>query len=104
MFTVQGQVKELDGLAHSFMAAAPADRKPLLEQAQAAADAVDTSSNPDAGGYVEYYIKTMQRVLDKGDAYVQQVRLHAELLLAYVGMLALLTSSASADGGVLIGG
>lgn len=69
---IKGQVKELDGLAHSFMAAAPADRKPLLEQAQAAADAVDTSSNPDAGGYVEYYIKTMQRVLDKGDAYVQQ--------------------------------
>jgi pyruvate/oxaloacetate carboxyltransferase len=70
---LQGQVKELDGLAHTFMAAA-ADRKALLKQAQAAADAVDTSNNPDAGGYVEYYIKTMQRVLDKGDAYIEQVR------------------------------
>jgi hypothetical protein len=71
---LQGQVKELDGLARNFMAAAAADRKALLTQAQAAADAVDISSNPDAGGYVEYYIKTMQRVLDKGDAYVEQVR------------------------------
>jgi CelD/BcsL family acetyltransferase involved in cellulose biosynthesis len=69
----QGQVKELDGLAHTFMAAAPADRKALLTQAQSAADAVDTSGNPDAAGYVEYYIKTMQRVMDKGDAYIEQV-------------------------------
>jgi hypothetical protein len=70
---LQGQVKELDDLAHTFMAAAAADRKALLAQAQSAADAVDTSANPDAAGYVEYYIKTMQRVMDKGDAYIQQV-------------------------------
>jgi hypothetical protein len=70
---LQGQLKELYGLAHTFMAAAAGDRKGLLAQAQSAADAVDTSGNPDAAGYVEYYIKTMQRVMDKGDAYIQQV-------------------------------
>lgn len=61
-------------MARSFMKAKPADRKKLLKDAQTAADAVDTSDNPDAAGYVEYYIKTMQRVLDKGDSYIEQVR------------------------------
>eukprot|EP00882_Tetradesmus_deserticola_P028305 GHRQ01031529.1.p1 GENE.GHRQ01031529.1~~GHRQ01031529.1.p1 ORF type:complete len:132 (+),score=76.33 GHRQ01031529.1:666-1061(+) len=69
---IKGQVKELDELARSFMAAAPAARKALLSQAQSAGDAVDSSSNPDVGGYVEYYIKTMQRVMDKGDAWIEQ--------------------------------
>lgn len=55
------------------MAATPKERKSVLAKAQSAADAVDTSSNPDAPGYVEYYIKTMQRVLDKGESYVEQV-------------------------------
>lgn len=72
-YRMQGQVKELDALAKSFVAAAAADRKKLLSKAQAAADAVDTSSNPDAAGYVEYYIKTMQRILDKGEGYAEQV-------------------------------
>lgn len=70
---LQGQVKELDAFAKSFVAASAADRAQLLHEAQAAADAVDTSNNPDAAGYVEYYIKTMQRILDKGDSYVDQV-------------------------------
>jgi hypothetical protein len=70
-------VKELDALARAFVAAAPGSRKELLAQAQAAADAVDTSASPDTSSYVEYYIKTMTRVLAKGDAYVQQVRVRA---------------------------
>lgn len=71
---LQGQVKELDDLAQQFVAAAAKKRKDLLEKAKAAADAVDTSASPDTSSYVEYYIKTMQRVLDKGDAYLEQVR------------------------------
>ena len=66
-------MKELDALAKSFMAAPASERSQLLKDAQASADAVDASSNPDAAGYVEYYIKTMQRVMDKGVAYVEQV-------------------------------
>eukprot|EP00775_Hariotina_reticulata_P011716 gene11716-11861_t len=69
---VKGQVKELDALARNFMAAAAADRKQMLLEAKAAADAIDTADKPDAKGYVEYYIKTMQRVLDKGEGYVEQ--------------------------------
>eukprot|EP00879_Flechtneria_rotunda_P018117 GHRR01018998.1.p1 GENE.GHRR01018998.1~~GHRR01018998.1.p1 ORF type:complete len:221 (+),score=85.40 GHRR01018998.1:607-1269(+) len=69
---IKGQVKELDTLAKQFMTASAADRAQLLKQAQAAGDAVDTSSNPDAASFVEYYIKTMQRVLDKGDSYAEQ--------------------------------
>lgn len=69
---IKGQVKELDTYAKSIMAAAVKERKNVLSKAQAAADAVDTSSNPDASGYVEYYIKTMQRVLDKGESYIEQ--------------------------------
>lgn len=77
---LQGQVKELDALARKFMAAATADKKHLLVEAKAAADAVDTIDKPDAKGYVEYYIKTMQRVLDKGQNYVEQVGFDCKLL------------------------
>jgi hypothetical protein len=62
------------------MAATTADRKHLLVEAKAAADAVDTTDKPDAKGYVEYYIKTMQRVLDKGQGYVEQVGFDCKLL------------------------
>lgn len=74
MYVLQGQVKELDALARAFAAAGSSagTRKQLLVDAQAAADAVDSSASPDTSAYVEYYIKTMQRVLDKGDAYLQQ--------------------------------
>lgn len=70
---LQGQVKELDALAQEFVAAAPKQRKDLFNKAKTAADAVDTSASPDTLSYVEYYIKTMQRVLDKGDSYLEQV-------------------------------
>jgi hypothetical protein len=67
-------VKALDALARAFVAASGvAPRKQLLKDAQAAADGVDSSASPDTSAYVEYYIKTMQRVLDKGDAYLEQV-------------------------------
>lgn len=69
---VKGQVKELDALAQQFVAAPGKSRKDLFAQAKAAADAVDTSASPDTSSYVEYYIKTMQRVLDKGDSYLEQ--------------------------------
>ena len=55
------------------MAADATERQQLVTQAKTAADAVDTSASPDTAQYVEYYIKTMQRVLDKGDSYLQQV-------------------------------
>jgi hypothetical protein len=60
-------------LAQQFVAAPAKTRKDLFAQAKAAADAVDTSALPDTSSYVEYYIKTMQRVLDKGDSYLEQV-------------------------------
>lgn len=66
-------MKELDALAQQFVGADAKKRKDLLKQATAAADAVDTSASPDASSYVEYYIKTMQRVLEKGDSYLVQV-------------------------------
>jgi Endoplasmic reticulum protein ERp29, C-terminal domain len=69
----QGQIKELDAAAAAFMAAAPSARSALLADARAAADEIDVSSSPDAPAYIEYYIRVMQRVLDKGDAYVEQV-------------------------------
>lgn len=81
LLLLQGQVKELDKLAQQFVAAAAKKRKELVTQAKAAADAVDSSGAPDTALYVEYYIKTMQRVLDKGDSYLQQVRLFVLLLL-----------------------
>jgi len=69
----QGQVKELDSLAQEFVAASAKQRQQLFSKAKEAADAVDTTASPDMSSYVEYYIKTMQRVLDKGDSYLQQV-------------------------------
>jgi hypothetical protein len=71
-------VKELDAVARQFVAAAAKQRKDVFTKAKAAADAVDTSASPDTSLYVEYYIKTMQRVLDKGDSYLEQVGLLAD--------------------------
>jgi hypothetical protein len=80
---VQGQVKELDALAQQFVGADAKKRKNLFKQATAAADAVDTSASPDTSSYVEYYIKTMQRVLDKGDSYLAQVGVERTCLSPY---------------------
>lgn len=66
-------MKELDSLAQEFVAASAKQRQQLFSKAKEAADAVDTSASPDMSSYVEYYIKAMQRVLDKGDSYLQQV-------------------------------
>lgn len=60
-------------MAQEFVAAPAKQRKDMFTKAKAAADAVDTSASPDTSSYVEYYIKTMQRVLDKGDSYLEQV-------------------------------
>lgn len=62
-------------MAREFVAAAAKQRNNVFVKAKAAADAVDTSASPDTSLYVEYYIKTMQRVLDKGDGYLEQVGL-----------------------------
>jgi hypothetical protein len=66
-------VKDLDAVARQFVAAAAKQRNDFFVKAKAAADAVDTSASPDTALYVEYYIKTMQRVLDKGESYLEQV-------------------------------
>ncbi|KAF8072473.1 Erp29 [Scenedesmus sp. PABB004] len=70
---VKGQVAALDAAAREFMAAPPGERKALLAAAAAAADGVDAGASPDAAGYVEYYMRVMARVIDKGDAWVEQV-------------------------------
>lgn len=66
-------MKALDALAQEFVATDAKQRRALLATAHQAADAIDTSASPDMSLYVEYYIKIMQRIRDKGDDYLQQV-------------------------------
>ena len=53
------------------MAAPVASRPEVLKQSQAVAGKMElTQLQRD---YVEYYIKTMERVIEKGEAYVKKV-------------------------------
>lgn len=68
----KGQVEALHTLAQQFMAeGGAAGRRAQLEAGKKAADAA-AAANAGHKPYVEYYVKTMQRVLDKGTAYVEQ--------------------------------
>jgi protein disulfide-isomerase A6 len=59
----------MDAAAKRLIAAPAAERAALLKTLQDEASALDLSADAQKQ-YVEYYVKTMQRVVEKGDAYV----------------------------------
>lgn len=62
----KGQIEELDAAAKTLMAAKKGDRQKLLQEAQAEANSLAHKHKEHA----EYYIKTMQRVVEKGEDYI----------------------------------
>eukprot|EP00877_Chromochloris_zofingiensis_P013260 jgi/Chrzof1/8188/Cz03g00280.t1 len=68
---LKGQVKELDDLAKQFMSAPASERAGLLKKGQSTANSID-QAGVNVKDYVEYYIKTMQRVIEKGTNYAAQ--------------------------------
>jgi len=68
----QGQIETLDEAAKNFIVAKTSQRPALLKAAQDAATKLELS--PVQKDYVEYYIKSMQRVVEKGEEYISKVR------------------------------
>jgi len=66
-FGLKGQIKEFQDAAKAFMAAPAGERKALAADAEARAAGVA----PSLKEYASFYVKTMQRVLEKGDGYVE---------------------------------
>lgn len=66
----RGQVEQMDAAAKKLMAAKAKERPAALKAAQEEATALNLT--PAHKEYVEYYIKTMQRVVDKGEEYVDK--------------------------------
>jgi hypothetical protein len=84
MKKTQGQIEEMDAAAKGLFAAKPADRPALLKAAQSAASKLQLSASQK--DYVEYYVKSMQRVAEKGAEYIDKVGLVGWFNVLMVGV------------------
>ena len=61
-------LEEFDGMISEFLKASSAeDKKDILEKAQKAADAIETEEKKSRANI---YIKTFEKVLEKGDSFI----------------------------------
>lgn len=82
----KGQLEPLDAAAKKFMAAKPAARDAALKEAKKEASKLKLSAAQKE--YAEYYVKTMQRVIEKGDAYVDKEYARLAKMAADKGVVA----------------